>query len=162
MTAADFRRIALSLERVEDYSHAGWPAFGCDPSAVTMWLRVRLTSAEFAAHSKRRATRRTPNGEYLLRGGFLSLSPLVSDLQWNRESLRIFLVYRDTNSWKMWWSIETGQKTTTQDICSILNTRQLPWGKRSQFPCAGENYRVPESEQPNIFLDIYYTEIRFC
>ena len=59
MTAADFRRIALSLERVEDYSHARWPAFGCDPSAVTMWLRVRLTSAEFAAHSKRRATRRT-------------------------------------------------------------------------------------------------------
>jgi hypothetical protein len=109
MTAADFRRIALSLERVEDYSHAGWPAFGCDPSAVTMWLRVRLTSAEFAAHSKRSATRRTPNGEYLLRGGFLSLSPLVSDLQWNRESLRIFPVgYRDTNSWKMWWSIETG------------------------------------------------------
>ena len=27
MTAADFRRIALSLEGVEEYSHAGWPAF---------------------------------------------------------------------------------------------------------------------------------------
>jgi hypothetical protein len=27
MTAADFRRIALSLERVEEYSHAGLPAF---------------------------------------------------------------------------------------------------------------------------------------
>jgi hypothetical protein len=27
MTAADFRRIALSLEGVEDYSHAGLPAF---------------------------------------------------------------------------------------------------------------------------------------
>jgi hypothetical protein len=31
MTAADFRRIALSLEGVEEYSHAGLPAFrvGC-------------------------------------------------------------------------------------------------------------------------------------
>src|SRR5438046_4324264 len=27
MTAADFRRIALSLEGVEEYSHAGLPAF---------------------------------------------------------------------------------------------------------------------------------------
>ena len=27
MTAADFRRIALSLEGVEEYSHAGFPAF---------------------------------------------------------------------------------------------------------------------------------------
>ena len=27
MTAADFRRIALSLEEVEEYSHAGLPAF---------------------------------------------------------------------------------------------------------------------------------------
>src|SRR5258708_12353225 len=27
MTAADFRRIALSLEDVEEYSHAGLPAF---------------------------------------------------------------------------------------------------------------------------------------
>jgi hypothetical protein len=27
MTAADFRRIVLSLERVEEYSHAGMPAF---------------------------------------------------------------------------------------------------------------------------------------
>src|SRR6202035_304868 len=27
MTAADFRRIALSLEWVEEYSHAGLPAF---------------------------------------------------------------------------------------------------------------------------------------
>src|SRR5437870_9963620 len=27
MTAADFRRIALSLERVEEYSHAGLSAF---------------------------------------------------------------------------------------------------------------------------------------
>jgi hypothetical protein len=27
MTAADLRRIALSLERVEEYSHAGLPAF---------------------------------------------------------------------------------------------------------------------------------------
>lgn len=27
MTAADFRRVALSLEGVEEYSHAGWPAF---------------------------------------------------------------------------------------------------------------------------------------
>jgi len=27
MTAADFRRIALSLEAVEQYSHAGLPAF---------------------------------------------------------------------------------------------------------------------------------------
>jgi hypothetical protein len=27
MTAADFRRIALSLEGVEEYSHAGSPAF---------------------------------------------------------------------------------------------------------------------------------------
>src|SRR6202790_405439 len=27
MTAADFRRIALSLERVEEYAHAGLPAF---------------------------------------------------------------------------------------------------------------------------------------
>ena len=27
MTASDFRRIALSLEGVEDYSHAGFPAF---------------------------------------------------------------------------------------------------------------------------------------
>jgi hypothetical protein len=27
MTAADFRRIALSLEGVEEYSHAGMPAF---------------------------------------------------------------------------------------------------------------------------------------
>src|ERR1700687_4188309 len=27
MTAADFRRIALSLEAVEEYSHAGLPAF---------------------------------------------------------------------------------------------------------------------------------------
>ena len=27
MTAADFRRIALSLEGVEQYSHAGLPAF---------------------------------------------------------------------------------------------------------------------------------------
>src|SRR4030088_855087 len=27
MTAADFRRIALKLERVEEYSHAGLPAF---------------------------------------------------------------------------------------------------------------------------------------
>jgi hypothetical protein len=27
MTATDFRRIALSLEGVEEYSHAGWPAF---------------------------------------------------------------------------------------------------------------------------------------
>ena len=27
MTAADFRRIALSLEAVEEYSHAGVPAF---------------------------------------------------------------------------------------------------------------------------------------
>jgi hypothetical protein len=28
MTAADFRTIALSLEGVEEYSHAGFPAFG--------------------------------------------------------------------------------------------------------------------------------------
>ena len=27
MTAADFRRIALSMEGVEEYSHAGLPAF---------------------------------------------------------------------------------------------------------------------------------------
>lgn len=27
MTAADFRRIALSLQDVEEYSHAGFPAF---------------------------------------------------------------------------------------------------------------------------------------
>ena len=27
MTAADFRRIALGLDRVEEYSHAGLPAF---------------------------------------------------------------------------------------------------------------------------------------
>ena len=27
MTAADFRRIALSLEGVEEYAHAGLPAF---------------------------------------------------------------------------------------------------------------------------------------
>jgi hypothetical protein len=27
MTAADFRRIALSLEGVDEYSHAGLPAF---------------------------------------------------------------------------------------------------------------------------------------
>ena len=27
MTAADFRRIALSLEEVEEYTHAGFPAF---------------------------------------------------------------------------------------------------------------------------------------
>ena len=27
MTAADFRRIALSMEGVEEYSHAGFPAF---------------------------------------------------------------------------------------------------------------------------------------
>jgi hypothetical protein len=27
LTAADFRRIALSLEGVEEYSHAGLPAF---------------------------------------------------------------------------------------------------------------------------------------
>ena len=27
MTAADFRKIALSLEGVEEYSHAGFPAF---------------------------------------------------------------------------------------------------------------------------------------
>ena len=27
MTATDFRRIALSLEGVEEYSHSGWPAF---------------------------------------------------------------------------------------------------------------------------------------
>jgi hypothetical protein len=27
MTAADFRRIALSLDGVEEYSHAGFPAF---------------------------------------------------------------------------------------------------------------------------------------
>ena len=27
MTAADFRKIALSLEGVEEYSHAGLPAF---------------------------------------------------------------------------------------------------------------------------------------
>jgi hypothetical protein len=27
MTAADFRRIALSLKSVEEYSHAGLPAF---------------------------------------------------------------------------------------------------------------------------------------
>ena len=27
MTAANFRRIALRLEGVEEYSHAGWPAF---------------------------------------------------------------------------------------------------------------------------------------
>ncbi|MGI9073168.1 MAG: hypothetical protein ACR2JB_18085 [Bryobacteraceae bacterium] len=27
MTAADFRRIALSLEGLEEYSHAGLPAF---------------------------------------------------------------------------------------------------------------------------------------
>jgi hypothetical protein len=27
MTAADFRKIALSLERVEEYSHVGLPAF---------------------------------------------------------------------------------------------------------------------------------------
>lgn len=27
MTAADFRRMALSLEGVEEYSHAGFPAF---------------------------------------------------------------------------------------------------------------------------------------
>jgi hypothetical protein len=27
MTAADFRRIVLSLEGVEEYSHAGLPAF---------------------------------------------------------------------------------------------------------------------------------------
>jgi hypothetical protein len=73
-----------------------------------MWLRLRLTSAELAAHFKRRATRRTPNGEYLLRGGFLSLGRLVSDLWWSREFLRIFLVgYRDTNSWKMSWSVAT-------------------------------------------------------
>jgi len=29
MTAAGFRRIALSLEGVEEYSHAGLPAFSC-------------------------------------------------------------------------------------------------------------------------------------
>jgi hypothetical protein len=27
MTAADFGRVALSLERMEEYSHAGLPAF---------------------------------------------------------------------------------------------------------------------------------------
>lgn len=27
MTAAEFRTIALSLDGVEEYSHAGWPAF---------------------------------------------------------------------------------------------------------------------------------------
>jgi hypothetical protein len=41
MTAADFRRIALSLEGVEEYSHAGLPAFREEAGNLLRWPRKR-------------------------------------------------------------------------------------------------------------------------
>jgi hypothetical protein len=39
MTTADFRRIALSLEGVEEYSHAGLPAFVSEAGNLLRWPR---------------------------------------------------------------------------------------------------------------------------
>jgi hypothetical protein len=39
MTAADFRRIALGLEGVEEYSHAGLPAFRVGGGSLRRWPR---------------------------------------------------------------------------------------------------------------------------
>lgn len=39
MTAADFRRIARSLEGVEEYSHAGLPAFRVGGRKFACWPR---------------------------------------------------------------------------------------------------------------------------
>ena len=39
MTSADFRRIALSLEGVEEYSHAGLPAFRVGGGNLLRWPR---------------------------------------------------------------------------------------------------------------------------
>jgi hypothetical protein len=41
MTAADFRRLALSLEGVEEYTHAGLPAFRVGAGNLPPWLRKR-------------------------------------------------------------------------------------------------------------------------
>src|ERR1700694_3336060 len=45
MTAADLRRIALSLERVEEYSHAGLTAFRVGSRIRTAW-RLRFEKTE--------------------------------------------------------------------------------------------------------------------
>jgi hypothetical protein len=42
MTAADFGRVALSLERMEEYSHAGLPAFVYEAGNLldSQWLLI--------------------------------------------------------------------------------------------------------------------------
>ena len=66
MTAADFRRIVLSLEGAEEYSHAGLPAF-------------RVGGRKFASLASPRPTKMYYRGATFgaIHGGLASASPHV-------------------------------------------------------------------------------------